>query len=83
MVPNAPQKARLVAAARLVLEARAKHPGATLAELYDPAAMPGDLRTSHSTVDATVDGLYGLTRPTEAQRMKVLMRRYAELTGQS
>ena len=34
-----------------VLEARAKHPDASLAELYDPDLMPSDLRRAHHAID--------------------------------
>lgn len=44
--------------AQAVLDARAKHPGATLADLYDPDTMPADLRKAHHKLDAAVDALY-------------------------
>jgi hypothetical protein len=41
-----------------ILDARAAHPGATLAELYDPDLMPPNLRKAHQAVDRAVDRLY-------------------------
>jgi hypothetical protein len=44
--------------AQAVLDARAKYPEATLAELYDPELMPADLRKAHQALDRAVDKLY-------------------------
>ncbi len=44
--------------AQAVLNARATHPGATLADLYDPDLMPPNLRKAHTTLDRAVDRLY-------------------------
>ena len=44
--------------AQAVLDARAAHPGATLAELYDPDLIPPNLRRAHQALDRAVDRLY-------------------------
>ena len=44
--------------AQAVLDARAAHPGETLANLYDPDLMPPDLRQAHLALDRAVDRLY-------------------------
>jgi hypothetical protein len=44
--------------AQAVLDARAAHHGATLADLYDPDAMPLNLQHAHRTLDVAVDRLY-------------------------
>lgn len=44
--------------AQSILDARAAHPGATLADLYDPDLMPPDLRRAHTALDRAVDRLY-------------------------
>ena len=44
--------------AQAVLDAREAHPGATLADLYDPDLMPPNLRKAHTTLDRAVDRLY-------------------------
>ena len=49
---------RLEPYAATVLTARAAHPNATLADLYDPDLMPVDLRRAHRALDRAVDRLY-------------------------
>ena len=44
--------------AQAVLDARAAHPDATLADLYDPDLMPPDSRRAHQALDRAVDRLY-------------------------
>ena len=44
--------------AQAVLDARAAHPDATLAALYDPDLMPPNLRRAHQFLDRAVDRLY-------------------------
>jgi len=59
-VPPAPAERlqRLELYADAVLTARAAHPNATLADLYDPDLMPVDLRRAHRDLDRAVDRLY-------------------------
>jgi restriction-modification enzyme MmeI-like protein len=52
------QKAEVETLAQAVLNARAAHPDATLADLYDPLTMPADLLKAHQTLDRAVDKLY-------------------------
>jgi hypothetical protein len=52
------QKEKIRALAQGVLDARAKFPDATLADLYDPDSMPPELRKAHRALDAAVDSLY-------------------------
>ena len=40
------------------IRARAAHPDATLADLYDPDLMPPNLRRAHQAIDRTMDRLY-------------------------
>ena len=40
------------------IRARANHPAATLADLYDPDLMPTDLSKAHQALDRAVDRLY-------------------------
>ncbi len=49
---------RLEPLAQAVLDARAAHPTATLADLYDPDLMPANLRKAHQALDRAVDRLY-------------------------
>lgn len=73
-------KAALSATGQAILDARANHPGATLADLYDPDAMPPDLRRAHKANDAAVDRLYR-KKPFESERERVefLFARYEAL----
>jgi hypothetical protein len=52
------QKWKIRAMVQAVLDARAKFPKATLADLYDPDAMPPELRKAHHKLDEAVDALY-------------------------
>ena len=74
----------ICAAAQMVLDARAVHPGATLADLYDPLTMPPDLVKAHTHLDALVDKTYGL-KPTctDSDRVAHLFKLYAEKTATS
>ena len=56
--PQGVDLAKLKPLAQAVLDARAAHPGATLADLYDPDLMPPNLRKAHTTLDRAVDRLY-------------------------
>lgn len=73
-------KALLNKAGQDILDARANHPGATLADLYDPDAMPPDLRKAHRANDLAVDRLYR-KKPFESERERVefLFARYEAL----
>ena len=66
--------------AQAVLDARATHPGATLADLYDPDLMPNNLRQAHQALDRAVDRLYRRTGFTsEHERVKHLFMLYEEM----
>ena len=63
-----------------VLDARASHAGATLADLYDPDLMPPDLRRSHRALDRAVDRLYRRKRFTsERERVEYLLAQYERM----
>lgn len=55
---DAGARRRVGALAQAVLDARARFPGATLADLYDPDLMKPPLRRAHRALDAAVDRLY-------------------------
>ena len=66
--------------AQTVLDARAGHPGATLADLYDPDLMPPNLRRAHHALDRAVDRLYRRVRFTsERERVEYLLALYERL----
>ena len=78
--PSDADLSRLDPFAEAVLDARAAHPDATLADLYDPDVMPVDLRRAHEKLDRAVDRLY---RPrgfhTERERVEHLFGLYEKL----
>lgn len=81
--PNLDDRGRDIvgSAAQAVLDARLAHPQATLADLYDPIAMPADLVTAHDRLDRYVEAAYDIpSGKSERERLVALMRRYNELT---
>ena len=81
-LPPVPGKTleRLTPYADTVLAARAKYPNATLADLYDPDAMPPDLRKAHQALDRAVDGLYRRARfASERERVEHLFALYEQI----
>ena len=66
--------------AQAVLDARAAHAGATLADLYDPDLMPPNLRKAHHALDRAVDRLYRRQRfASERDRAEHLFMRYEKM----
>ena len=80
MPPECANLSKLEPLAQAVLDARAVHPGATLADLYDPDLMPLNLRRAHQTLDRAVDRLY---RPggfvSERERVEYLFGLYEKI----
>ena len=70
--PELDQKAKeiLSRTGQAILDARAANPDATLADLYDPDAMPANLRKAHIANDKAVDRLYR-KKPFESERERV------------
>ena len=66
--------------AQAVLDARASHVDATLADLYDPDLMPPNLRRAHQTLDRAVDRLYrSKSFISERERVEYLFKLYEEM----
>jgi len=80
--PSAARRKRVEDAGRAVLEARASHSDATLADLYDPHAMPASLVKAHARLDRAVDALYGRGAFDEIKRLTRLLERYQILLGE-
>jgi len=79
--PTDKQKAAIEGAAQGVLDARASHPDASLADLYDPIAMPPDLRKAHQLLDKTVEAAYGKKSfASDAERVAFLFELYNKYT---
>ena len=65
-----------------VLDARAKFPKSSLADLYDPLTMPPELTRAHEALDRAVDAAYGRkTFKSDAERVAFLFERYQEYTS--
>jgi hypothetical protein len=56
--PTELQKQAVEEAAQAVLDNRAKYPDSSLATLYNPLTMPGDLLKAHQQLDKAVDKCY-------------------------
>jgi len=61
---SASLREKISSTAQGILDARAAHPDCTLADLYDPLAMPPDLRAAHEANDRAVLAAYGLAPDT-------------------
>jgi hypothetical protein len=80
--PKPAQRAAVERAAQAVLDARAAFPGATLADLYDPLAMPPALSAAHTALDKAVDKCYrDAPFPSDRARVEYLFQRYEQLTA--
>ena len=78
--PTDKQRERIEACAQAVLDARAKYPESTLADLYDPNTMPDDLRKAHRDLDSAVDAAYGRKFADDSDRVTHLFTLYQKLT---
>ena len=66
--------------AQAILDARAKYPDSTLADLYDETFMPADLRKAHQANDRAVMQAYGFDlKMTENEIVAELFRMYKKL----
>ena len=80
--PDPKQRAAIETAAQAVLDVRNQYSGSTLADMYDPLAMPADLVKAHARLDKSVDTAYGKTSfKTEAERVAFLFERYANIVA--
>ena len=80
--PTPEQKARIEQTAQMILDARAKYPDCSLADLYDETVMPHDLRTAHQLNDRAVMEAYGFWGKlnTESECVAELMKMYQKLS---
>jgi len=70
---------KVKASAQMVLDARAKFPTNSLADLYESASMPPELAKAHAKLDADVLAAYGLkVSASDAEILEVLFTMYAE-----
>jgi hypothetical protein len=80
--PTDAQKKKVEEAAQGVLDTRAKYPGSSLADLYDPVTMPPDLVRAHQALDKAVDLCYRPQAfPNELGRIEFLFGLYEQYTA--
>ena len=81
--PTDGQKAKIEQTAQAILDARAKYPDSSLADLYDELTMPVELRKAHQDNDRAVMQAYGFpvkSSFTESQCVAELFKLYQKLT---
>jgi len=80
--PDEKQKAAIEQTAQEILNARNLYPDSSLADLYNEALMPPELRKAHQANDRAVMAAYGFSVKdmTEAACVAELMKMYQELT---
>ncbi len=86
--PTDEQKARIEKTAQAILDARAKYPESSLADLYDETFMPADLRKAHQANDRAVMEAYHFDKLsdrkfdiTESEIVAELFKMYEKLTA--
>ncbi len=82
--PTPAQRPAIEKAAQAVLAARAPRlaAGASLADLYDPLAMPAELLKAHQALDRAVDKSYrAAVFTSDRERVEFLFARYEQLTA--
>lgn len=78
--PTVEQKAKIEQTAQAILDARAKYPDSSLADLYDEVTMPPELRKAHQENDRAVMAAYGFsTKMSESECVAELFKMYQEL----
>ena len=76
-------KVDLTRCAEDILLTREAHWPATIADLYDPDAMPGDLRAAHDRNDETLERIYvGRRFKNDTERLETLFALYARMTAE-
>ena len=79
--PTPEQKSRIEQTAQAILDARSLYPDCSLADLYDEATMPPELRKAHQQNDRAVMQAYGFSvkNMTESACVAELMKLYQQL----
>ncbi|MBO6195371.1 MAG: class I SAM-dependent DNA methyltransferase [Bacilli bacterium] len=78
--PTNEQKEKIEKTAQMILDARAKYPNSSLADLYDELTMPSELRKAHQLNDLAVWEAYGKKwdKKSESDCVAWLMKLYEE-----
>ena len=80
--PTDAQRSAIETAAQGVLDARARYPDSSLADLYDPLTMPPELVKAHAKLDKAVDAAYRYKGAnSDAERVAFLFGLYQDLIG--
>lgn len=81
--PTEAQKEKIAKTAQAILDARAKYPDSSLADLYDDSVMPFDLLKAHRANDRAVMEAYGfdIKTTTESSCVAELMKMYQQLVA--
>ena len=79
--PTEEQKKKIEKTAQMILDARAKYPNSSLADLYNELTMPPELRKAHQMNDVAVMEAYGFDwrHMTESDCVAKLMEMYQKL----
>ncbi len=78
--PTEEQKSKIEKTAQAILDARAKYPDCSLADLYDELTMPPELRKAHQENDKAVMQAYGFAKDmTETEIVAELFKMYEKL----
>ena len=81
--PSEEQKKKIEQTAQTILDARAKYPESSLADLYDETVMPPELRQAHRANDLAVCQAYGFSQDiikSESKCVAELFKMYEKLT---
>ena len=77
------QREKIERTAQAILDARALFPDSSLADLYDDAVMPPELRKAHRANDAAVRAAYGFPKDmSEPEIVAALMEMWREMAGE-
>ena len=84
--PTEEQKVKIMKTAQAIIDARAKYPDSSLADLYDELTMPVELRKAHQDNDRAVMQAYGFPVKsffTESHCVAELFKLYQEMTKEN
>jgi hypothetical protein len=80
--PSEKIKKVITESAQAVLVTRAKFSNSSLADLYDPLAMPPELVKAHQKLDKAVEAAYGRAFASDSERVAYLFELYQKLSGE-
>jgi hypothetical protein len=80
--PTDKQREAIEEAGQGVLDARARYPDESLADLYDPLTMPPDLAKAHERLDRAVDRAYNRDFANDGERVAWLFELYQQKAGE-